>query len=95
MTSEPTLLMSLDLAGTFIYALNGGLTAVRAARLDIVGVVTLAMVSGLGGGIIRDIPGPGAGRCATCCGTRRRFRAGTNDFPRLARPVHDHEAGRS
>jgi len=55
MTSEPTLLMSLDLAGTFIYALNGGLTAVRAARLDIVGVVTLAMVSGLGGGIIRDI----------------------------------------
>ena len=55
MTTEPALLVSLDLAGTFTYALNGGLTAVRAARLDIVGVVTLAMVSGLGGGIIRDI----------------------------------------
>ena len=55
MTTEPALLVSLDLAGTFTYALNGGLTAVRAARLDIAGVVTLAMVSGLGGGIIRDI----------------------------------------
>jgi glycine transporter len=51
----PTLLVSLDLAGTFIYAVNGGLTAVHAARLDIVGVITLAMVSGLGGGIIRDV----------------------------------------
>ena len=55
MTTEPALLVSLDLAGTFTYALNGGLTAVRAARLDIVGVVTVAMASGLGGGIIRDI----------------------------------------
>jgi uncharacterized membrane protein YeiH len=56
MTTEPTLLVSLDLAGTFIYALNGGLTAVHATRLDVVGVITLAMVSGLGGGMIRDIP---------------------------------------
>ena len=55
MTTEPALLVGLDLAGTFTYAVNGGLTAVRAARLDIVRVVTLAMVSGLGGGIIRDI----------------------------------------
>jgi uncharacterized membrane protein YeiH len=55
MKTEPALLVSLDLGGTFTYAVNGGLTAVRAARLDIVGVVTLAMVSGLGGGIIRDI----------------------------------------
>ena len=55
MTTEPALLVCLDLGGTFIYAVNGGLTAVRAARLDIVGVVTVAMVSGLGGGIIRDI----------------------------------------
>jgi uncharacterized membrane protein YeiH len=55
MRTEPALLVSLDLGGTFIYAVNGGLTAVRAARLDIVGVVSLAMVSGLGGGIIRDI----------------------------------------
>ena len=55
MTTEPALLVCLDLGGTFIYAVNGGLTAVCAARLDIVGVVTVAMVSGLGGGIIRDI----------------------------------------
>jgi len=54
-TTEPALLVSLDLAGTFTFAVNGGLTAVSTARLDIVGVVTLAMVSGLGGGIIRDI----------------------------------------
>jgi uncharacterized membrane protein YeiH len=43
------------LAGTFTYAVNGGLTAVRTSRLDLVGVITLAMVSGMGGGIIRDI----------------------------------------
>jgi uncharacterized membrane protein YeiH len=55
MTTEPALLVSLDLAGTFTYAVNGGLTAVHAARLDVVGVITLAMVSGLGGGMIRDV----------------------------------------
>jgi uncharacterized membrane protein YeiH len=55
MTTEPALLVSLDLAGTFTYALNGGLTAIHTARLDVVGVITMAMVSGLGGGIIRDI----------------------------------------
>jgi uncharacterized membrane protein YeiH len=37
MTAEPALLVGLDLAGTFTFAVNGGLTAVRAARLDIVG----------------------------------------------------------
>ncbi|MHC1558935.1 trimeric intracellular cation channel family protein [Actinomycetospora sp. C-140] len=45
----------LDLAGTFAFALNGAMTAVRAARLDIVGVVTLAMITALGGGILRDV----------------------------------------
>jgi uncharacterized membrane protein YeiH len=45
----------LDLAGTFAFALNGALTALRAARLDIVGVVTLGMITALGGGIIRDV----------------------------------------
>ena len=34
----PTLLLVLDLIGTFVFALNGALTAVRAARLDVVGV---------------------------------------------------------
>jgi uncharacterized membrane protein YeiH len=55
MKTEPALLVSLDLGGTFVYAVNGGLTAVRTARLDIVGVVTVAMAASLGGGIIRDI----------------------------------------
>lgn len=52
---QPPLLLFLDLAGTFVFAVNGALTAIRAARLDIVGVVTLGMLTGLGGGTIRDI----------------------------------------
>jgi uncharacterized membrane protein YeiH len=55
MTTEPPLLLTLDLTGTFAFGLNGALTAVRAARLDIVGVVTLGMITALGGGIIRDV----------------------------------------
>lgn len=54
MTTEPPLLVVLDLSGTFVFAVNGALTAVRAARLDIVGVVTLGMITGLGGGTVRD-----------------------------------------
>ncbi|MFF5263801.1 trimeric intracellular cation channel family protein [Actinomadura viridis] len=55
MAAEASLLLALDLTGTFAFALNGALTAVRMARLDIVGVVTLGMITALGGGIIRDI----------------------------------------
>jgi uncharacterized membrane protein YeiH len=54
-TTEPPLLLTLDLTGTFAFGLNGALTALRAARLDVVGVVTLGMITALGGGIIRDI----------------------------------------
>jgi uncharacterized membrane protein YeiH len=54
-TTEPPLLLALDLGGTFAFALNGALTAIRVARLDVVGVLTLGMVTALGGGIIRDI----------------------------------------
>lgn len=53
-TASP-LFLALDLAGTFAFALNGALTAIRVARLDVVGVVTLGMVTALGGGIIRDV----------------------------------------
>jgi uncharacterized membrane protein YeiH len=52
---DATLLLVLDLVGTFAFALNGALTALRAARLDIVGVVTLGMITALGGGTIRDV----------------------------------------
>jgi uncharacterized membrane protein YeiH len=55
MTTEAPVLLALDLTGTFAFALNGALTALRLARLDIVGVVTLGMITALGGGIIRDV----------------------------------------
>src|ERR671932_1892469 len=55
MTTEAPLLLALDLGGTFAFAVNGALTALRVARLDIVGVVTLGMITALGGGIIRDV----------------------------------------
>jgi hypothetical protein len=53
--SDPPVLLVLDLAGTFAFALNGALTAVRTAHLDIVGVITLGMITAVGGGIIRDV----------------------------------------
>jgi uncharacterized membrane protein YeiH len=53
--TSATLLLVLDLVGTFVFALDGALTALRVARLDIVGVVTLGMVTALGGGVIRDL----------------------------------------
>jgi uncharacterized membrane protein YeiH len=49
------LLLSLDLTGTFAFALNGALTAIRFARLDVVGVLTLGIVTAVGGGILRDL----------------------------------------
>lgn len=55
MTGQPPILLILDLAGTFAFALNGALTAVRIARLDIVGVLTLGMITAMGGGILRDV----------------------------------------
>ena len=55
MNGEPPLLLALDLTGTFAFGLNGALTAVRAARLDVVGVVTLGVLTALGGGVIRDL----------------------------------------
>jgi len=54
-TAAATPLLLLDLTGTFAFALNGALTALRAARLDIVGVVTLGMITAVGGGVIRDV----------------------------------------
>jgi uncharacterized membrane protein YeiH len=54
-TTEGPVLLALDLTGTFAFAVNGALTALRMARLDIVGVVTLGVITALGGGIIRDV----------------------------------------
>ncbi|BBX19588.1 hypothetical protein CRI77_17300 [Mycolicibacterium duvalii] len=55
MADPPPLLLALDLTGTFAFGLNGALTAVRATHLDVVGVVTLGMMTALGGGVIRDV----------------------------------------
>src|SRR5215212_5314534 len=51
---DPTLILALNLGGTFVFGLSGGLAAVR-AKLDLFGVVVLAGVVGLAGGITRDL----------------------------------------
>ena len=51
---DPTLILVLNLFGTFIFGLSGGLAAVR-AKLDLFGVVVLAAVVGLAGGVTRDL----------------------------------------
>lgn len=43
-----------ELAGVAAFALSGGLVAVR-HRLDIVGILLLAVATALGGGVIRDL----------------------------------------
>ena len=51
---SPHLILVLNLAGTFVFGISGGMAAVR-HRLDIFGAVVLAAVVGLAGGIIRDV----------------------------------------
>jgi uncharacterized membrane protein YeiH len=53
-TSDASVQVALDIIGVFVFALSGGLVALR-AQLDLFGVVVLAWVTGLGGGIIRDL----------------------------------------
>ncbi|GAB2752354.1 trimeric intracellular cation channel family protein [Nocardioides pakistanensis] len=48
------LLVILDLAGIFVFALSGGLVGVRKG-LDVFGVLVLASATGLGGGFLRDV----------------------------------------
>jgi uncharacterized membrane protein YeiH len=50
---QPAGIVALDLAGVFVFALSGGLAAVR-VRLDLFGVVVVATVTAIGGGIVRD-----------------------------------------
>jgi uncharacterized membrane protein YeiH len=47
-------MLVLNLAGTFVFGLSGGLAGVR-AKLDVFGVVVLAAAVGLAGGITRDV----------------------------------------
>ena len=53
-TASAMLLLALDLLGIAVFAVSGGLVAVR-QRLDIIGVLVLATVTGLGGGWLRDV----------------------------------------
>src|SRR5690606_21426689 len=48
-----TTFMIFDLFAVFMFASSGALSAIR-KKYDIVGVIMLAFVSGLGGGLIRD-----------------------------------------
>ena len=48
------MLTVLDLVGTFVFALSGAFKGVR-NRLDWLGIVVLAVLTGVGGGLIRDV----------------------------------------
>ncbi len=47
-------LVVFDLAGTFVFALSGGMAAIK-HRLDLFGVLVLSFAAGNFGGIIRDL----------------------------------------
>jgi uncharacterized membrane protein YeiH len=49
-----TLVLVLDLVGTFVFALSGAVAGVR-HRLDLFGVLVLAFAAGNAGGIARDL----------------------------------------
>ncbi len=49
-----TLLLTLDLVGTFVFALSGAIAGVK-RRLDLFGVLVLSFVAGNAGGISRDL----------------------------------------
>ena len=52
--STATLLLTLDLIGTFVFALSGAAAGVK-HKLDAFGVGVLAFVAGNAGGVIRDL----------------------------------------
>src|SRR5204863_4716084 len=49
-----TLLLVLDLVGTFVFALSGAMAGVR-HRLDLFGVLVLSFAAATAGGITRDL----------------------------------------
>ena len=54
LTLDTDLQLALDLVGVFVFALTGGLVAVK-KRLDLFGVLVLAAAAALGGGVLRDL----------------------------------------
>jgi uncharacterized membrane protein YeiH len=53
-STSPMLILVLNLLGTFVFGLSGGLAAVR-ANLDLFGVLVLAGVVAMAGGVVRDV----------------------------------------
>ncbi|MFF7638081.1 trimeric intracellular cation channel family protein [Kitasatospora sp. NPDC008050] len=51
---SPDVQQTLDLIGIFVFALSGGLLAVR-KNMDIFGICVLAEATALGGGVMRDL----------------------------------------
>ncbi len=49
-----TLVLALDLIGTFVFALSGAMAGVR-HRLDVFGVLVLSIAAGNAGGMTRDV----------------------------------------
>lgn len=49
-----TLLLALDLIGTFVFALSGAAAGIR-HRLDLFGVLVLSLAAGTAGGMLRDV----------------------------------------
>ncbi|MEM8485039.1 MAG: trimeric intracellular cation channel family protein [Bacteroidota bacterium] len=47
-------LYTLDLIGTFVFAVSGALKATK-YDLDLLGIIVLAILTGVGGGIVRDV----------------------------------------
>jgi uncharacterized membrane protein YeiH len=54
LTLDANLQLALDLVGVFVFALSGGLVAVK-KRFDLFGVLVLAGAAALGGGVMRDV----------------------------------------
>jgi uncharacterized membrane protein YeiH len=50
----PTLILILDLAGTFVFALSGATAGTR-RHLDLFGILVLAFAAACSGGIMRDV----------------------------------------
>ena len=50
----PTLLVALDLIGTFVFALSGAVAGVR-HQLDLFGVLVLSFAAATAGGLMRDL----------------------------------------
>ncbi len=53
-TTVSTFLLLLDLAGTFVFAISGGMAGVR-FKLDLFGILVVSIVAATAGGVLRDV----------------------------------------